>query len=272
MLDKIFLRSKEAKCFPSLMENLTQLGANHYGIRDSHYKEAWVFQKFGKQLMTIKTQPLSDDKYPLRIEFNPSKFENITELEKLFLNTDIVNEAEIIRIDHCSDLNLNIADIYTTTRVKFKRGRRIENLDHVSGLYFGKRPEVYLLYDKAYQPKNNYQTTLKPNRDIPRGSLVRLEVRQFDKKTPINHLSEIPKLLEHNPFKKLITVKFSDTSKGQSLEHMCREHGFGRVHKFLNGSNNFNKTYQKHLKPTEIQFDFLKKYYEGIEQFLITRK
>ena len=268
MLDKIFLRSQETESFPTLVENLTQLGASHHGVRDSHYKEAWVFQKLGKQIMTIKTQPLSEGKYPLRLEFNPTKFENIAELERIFLNTDIERTGEIIRIDHCSDLELDIADIYTTTRVKYKRGRRLENIDHVSGLYFGKKPEVYLLYDKAYLPKNQYSTVLKPNKSIPRGSLVRLEVRQYDKKTPINHLTEIPNLLNQNPFEKLISVEFADSEKGKSLEQMCREHGFGRVHSLLNRSNNFNKTYQKFLKPISLQDNFLESYQKSLKQFL----
>lgn len=268
MLDKIFLRSNDLNSYERLIENINGISNRHQGVKDNHFKNACVFYRGGEQFFTIKANPPDENRFAVRIEFNPSKLEGFGELKRIFMNTSFFEGAEVIRLDHCADLRADIADLYSKTRVKYKRGRRIENIDHVSGLYFGNRPEVYLLYDKAYTPRNKYGTKLKPNRSYEKGKVVRLEVRQFDKRTSISSLIEVPKLVKLNPFEKLISVNFKDSNKGRSLEEMSKQNGFSRVYSYLNSSNNFSKTFNQHLEIVDIQGSFLREYQNRLKEFL----
>ena len=199
---------------------------------------------------------------PLRLEFNPTRsdYKEVLECTSLFGDPEM---GEVVRLDHTVDIPLPVEQFYNSLLLSRKKIRRDWTSGDLEGFAFGKYPEQLVVYDKAKEQKLNQV-------------LTRVELRQFQHKCHIKKLLDLPKHIEHQPFKKLEFISIESTKinstsevKGILFKGLVEQYGMQGAFKILNKHGNFKRDFKNEIQTANNNSHNLDEIYQvGIKSFL----
>lgn len=266
MLDKLALQSR----FRVDISNVTKRLQHVTPIRRlSHptrfHRECWLFsrsidsQKI-EQLLAIHLNPTLGFE-GARLELNPSRFRNFEEMASVIAAVVPIESARVVRIDHAVDVKVPLRRIFETAKWPRKSSREVWAGSNLTGLYFGKRPERLVCYDKAREL------------GMPNEVLSRIELQQHNEKVPLHDLENLSGLTNYSPFKHL---KFSQAewenwdptklSRGGSQLSRLGMQGFYKEH---NRHSNFRRDYSHLFGPCEDIPDLDKIYQSNLSSYFL---
>ena len=273
MLDKLHLRSHSIIPDKTVQEITMGGHLSSHGILDKNYRSCLIIKKEGCHILTIKRLPNLPNNWSTYLELNPSKFGSFKEMVN-FLGQLKINpcDAEIRRIDHCSDMDISLEEVRTSLIVKGKRKRTdYEDKDKLTGFYFGKGQEVIAVYDKKAESeiKNAKINSCYKN-------LTRFEVRQKGKAILHNKIIDLDKYLQYDPYSKLkfYTVLTEEVEQGdlpvrdKVFLHMLNDRGLHSTYKNFNAHSNFKRDFQKKVIDSCLSANITAKYHQKLNSFL----
>jgi hypothetical protein len=257
MFDKLEMRS-QIKMDLKAVEGM-YLPSQTVRMASSIYKRTlYVLDSNRVVMFFIETDPIWPDIAPTKITANPARwasFDDFMASLSIFCDPRLL---EITRIDHAVDIEMPIEHIYQGMRIKHKKQNSIykENCSirgpFLTGFYLGVKPEFYCIYDKAYQL--TVRQKLIKNKELERGILSRIELRQFKRKVKYKQLNELINYLSDPPFTNIEFFEAKDNSrKSEALKILMNEDGLQRAVAQLNRHHNFRRNNKKYL--TEIDFE-----------------
>lgn len=273
MIDKLHLRVGTAIPDTTIEHVVRNRSLSKHGILDKNYSNAIVLRNKGGHLMSIKRSPNLPNHYPTYLELNPRRFKGHKSL-LMFLKDLEVNpdEAQIRRIDHSADMNINIELIRRSLIVKRKRRRTdFHERDFISGLYFGSGSEVIAIYNKSLEQRNKRNGVIQSQEPC-----TRFEVRQKAKKIKYHWLSQLHKYLDYNPFSSL---SFYDlhveectgqmtSMRDQIFQNMLEERGLHSTYKILNHHNNFKRDFNNTIMASNYSGELTDTYHNSLRSYL----
>ena len=138
-----------------------------------------------------------------KVELNPSHYSGFSEMKEVLSIFGDTFSMKITRIDLAVDIPFTIESVFRKLLISRKRIRQeFSEGRMLSGVYIGKIPELYCIYDKARQL------------DIE-GPLTRVELRQMKHKVCVKRVSELPDLLTATPFER---IKLIEAKKNEDLK------------------------------------------------------
>ncbi len=243
MIDKAKLVSNTVEN-PKLIHAIAKgLSKEEAGILDRHYLFCRRYLTHEGSSFVIKTGPKQSNISNLCIELNPSHFSGLKELNSILSTITPLESLRFTRLDYSSDLPVRYIDLWKSIDVKYKVLRDRYRSSQPTGLYFGSNNHLVNVYDKT-------------NRSFPEQPITRIEAREKHKSLTVNKISELHKLLEHNPFDCLRIMNPKDpTSYGspksyEKLKNEIDRDGLSVARKILGRQNNFEKTYGRYLEPS----------------------
>lgn len=273
MLDKLHFRTHSEISKNIIDELIISDHFSRHGILDKNYKSCLIIRKDGKHFITIKRTPTLSNNWPTYLELNPSKFTSLREMLNFLKRLKVdPYEAEISRIDHCSDMDISLEEVRSSLIVKGKRRRSdYEDKDKLTGLYFGKNLEVISIYDKKVESQFRKEKSNNSCED-----LTRFEVRQKGKAILYNKVIDLPKYLEYDPYSKLqfynvLTEKFKQENlhPRDLFFHQVRDdRGLHAAYRALNAHSNFKRNFEKKIVDSSFSADITAKYHQGLNSFL----
>lgn len=278
MFDKMYLRG------PS---EVTEARLNTFKhplvkIPDKYYRKAWRLDLSHSQSLIIKTSPrFTNVASPLSIELTPTKWNRMSEIEKILKQITDPDELIIKRLDHAVDIPVALEDIHQGLKVKHKgeyddfydggRVRKSRKRSSLTGVNFGVKPEFLCVYDKAFYMEK--ERIGKPKR-LPGtevGVCTRFEIRQFTKAIPFQRLSELPNYIETNLFRNIEFYSFPDemkTSRGEEFKQAAKHKGFHVAYSEFNDGGNFQRTIARQLEKKQLGTELHEIYKETTRSFL----
>lgn len=270
MLDKCILTSNKkmpSEVAATILEGLS----NRYITRSNRfYRTIQVgyvgTQKGGAHLISVGLEPSIPTISPLRIEVNPSRFKSYQELLSLVENFDQAENLKIKRLDHAVDIPVPLEEVHKSILVTRKSSReKYARGDALTGFYIGTKPEVLNIYSLGLKLK-----------DPGLKDVTRVELRQFEKKVPVETFFDLPALLTLNQFKSLqfwrlkhpSQVPIDKRDKYKSLFNEINQYGAQGAFKRLNRNWNFKRDFGRHfLEPNPAIPDLSQSYQEQLKQF-----
>lgn len=242
-------------------------------IPDRFYGKAYRLNLDAQRFILLKTSPRYGFGHisPSSIELNPMSWESwktVLKAISAFVDPECLH---LDRLDHVADLPIPISKVHEGLRVKSKQdsekywgeGSEASKAEgykrgELTGLYYGKRPEVICVYDKAFQIESLRKLRKIPGAEV--GVRTRFEVRHYNRKVLFPRLSDINRYLDINPFEKLEFYEFpaSEEKKAEAIRSLSSELGLHELYIRLNRQNNFKRTHGKHL----IQRDLARELHE----------
>ena len=221
------------------------------------------------------------------LELNPNKLENgLEDLNQLiaFIFGPGCPDLKISRIDLNGDVQAPIDYFFRSVRVPLKRKAtkyresdsqsiRIHGNAGITGFQLGASPSILRVYDKVQEQRKLGEDVS----NLPE-ILTRFEWELRHGKCPVRYLSELPELLDYEPFEKielLDTPEFYDfdndfrAAKNQLIYNkLIEEYGAHEAARILNKGRHFKRDY----RPALLENDQLKKeiqdsYLLGVERF-----
>lgn len=272
MLDKLEMRTKEQ--FDLKIINNQFSDYQRIIKPDSIYRYCLQVVKNGKEVLTIKTNPIWQNVFQSQIKLNPTSWDSIESLNQTLSLFSNISKLEIIRIDHAVDLPLSLSYVHSGLRIKFKQNsnkyRERENYkkSQLTGYEIGTKPELYCIYDKRLQSKERKATKTNIPGDDP---VTRIELRQFGKKIRHRFLPELTNYIDEPPFYNIEFLEFNQdtgtTLKAKSLENILAVDGLYNVYFNLNKKNNFKRDCLKYLTPINFQETLNSSYQENLRHY-----
>lgn len=269
MLDKLEMRTEQQLDINNLESTFSGYQIIHKP--DTIFRHCFIILRDGKELFTIKTNPLWSNVCQTQIKVNPNNWGTLSNLYNTLSSICDVSKLEITRIDHAVDLPYPLKYIHSGLRVKHKQKSHLfkerENETYKSGnltgYEIGTKPELYCIYDKRLQSKNIM---------IGNDPITRIELRQFSKKIKYRHIDDLVNYLIEPPFNniefQIINPETSAYPKSQALERILDMDGLYNAYFNLNKSNNFKRDCSKFLIPVNLQETLTCRYRESLGQFL----
>jgi hypothetical protein len=268
-LDKLYLGSD---CDLS-KEGIELLRSHGKPLRaDQNYSEAFIVSLNGARVVVKSSPRFSYGKASeTRLELNPSHFKSwnscLASIEKLL----DPSSCFIKRIDHATDLPMPITQVHQCVRVKFKKGSQLycENRmsGEITGMYFGKNPELHCYYDKAYELSGKLKTKRIPGSEV--GVVTRFEVRHQKKKVLHPRLLDLKNYLNTNPYE---NVQFLEVDPGmaqkkaEAIRTLVAQDGLSTLHHNLNRNHNAMRTL-KGMKERDLGAELYEVYQENLRHF-----
>jgi hypothetical protein len=253
------------------------LGVYSQGILDTQYAFAHTFKHGGEHCFTLKWLPKLNNLKQTILLINPSRFSSFSHLD-FTVRSIIDSDLTISRVDLCSDLPVDISEIETRLRVKYKK-RSGEFLDgrNLTGLSFGTRNDVCIIYNKAFQlKKERVSLQGKAIKINTKDACTRFEIRKKGSKVPYRDYSDLEKYVGYNPFTSIQLYDFHHPenqreihrSKAIWAKEQCEKIGFNKFYKLYNDSNNFTKSWLKHFQQSNLNQDLLNNYQLNLSTFM----
>jgi hypothetical protein len=221
------------------------------------------------------------------LELNPNKLENgmedLNNLVKLIFGPDC-GDLKISRIDLNGDVEVPIDYFFRAVRVPFKRKAtkylesdsqsiQVHGNAGITGIQVGASPSLLRVYDKRQELKKRR----KDVSSLPK-ILTRLEWELRHSKCPVRYLSELPELLDIEPFEKielLDTPEFYDfdsdfkTAKNQIIyTKLIEDYGAHEAARILNKGRHFKRDFRPALIDNEkLKMEIQESYLLGVERF-----
>lgn len=275
MIDKLKLRSTQDisreiffKHFPTDRYSITCK-------RDLYYKEIYVANEGTKNLLTIKVNPSFSNAPASQLIVNPNKWDSFGELCEVISRVADLDKLFISRIDHNIDLNMPIDYIYSGLRVKYKQDvlKYYESEQYkrgrLTGFYIGKEPEIYCIYDKAYQLKGKKLFKRKGHDETK--FQTRIEIRQTKNKIKFNKFLDLDSYLKNPPF---CNIEFYEVNhskiknKDKQFIEELNQKGMNLTSQIRNKNGNFKRDYCKYLTQVNLADIAGELYREELGQFL----
>jgi hypothetical protein len=271
MLDKLELRTDII--LPNALDKLSK-SYQHYGIRDKNYRDCHLFRdEKHNQIVTIKLNPVFSNASACSFELNPTKFNNISEVQNL-IGLISTNDMIIKRIDYAVDIPEPIENIRNTIRAKYKKCRfDYREKDYLTGFELGSGLEVVSIYDKGFEKLSRRK--YKSIKDIPKNTLTRIEVRHRGKRVPFRRYEDLYEYLNINPFSTLEFYKMDENQiktdyqnyKAINLIQEINRTGFHGAFKKNNQNNNFKRDYKFLNRDTELESFIFNTYQNNLKQY-----
>lgn len=216
---------------------------------------------------------------------NPSNFGSIsifiTFLLK-FLTLFDIEEAKICRIDFYVEIDIPLQEVLQLIRILYKQisSAYQARAGRVTGRTVGQGDSQISIYDK------DFERFRKRKIRHHNGSGTRIEVRLKGKQRPVNHLFEIPILLEPNengqrfsPFKnlRLNQITFysindfkekSDVIRHTQLKTLVTHIGYDETRKRLNQNKNFKRDYGLYFEETPLPINLDELLHESLKSYI----
>ena len=224
----------------------------------------------GKHLFTAYESPKTSNMGLFRLELNPARLGlKYTELMTILDSGMDIDEANIQRIDHASDIEMPVLEAFETVRIKNKRNVRTHTdyeKGELTGFYIGSKFEQALIYNKACDPNGS---RFRPIKDLGAFShLTRFEVRHHTKKVPFRKLKDLPCLLKFNPYEKFEVLHLEVHDDGfESFRRQNKLHGLQNSYIRLNKHNNFRRDSRKHFHDSDLPQKLASIYKENLGHF-----
>lgn len=240
MIDKLRLKAFETKTHDEIRSDLKEL--KYITTKSSrYYSEILVFEQATGISVEISVNPNIEGISSLVMMFNPSRFPSFGKVDSI-VNSVFNSDPIIDRIDFNVDIAMPINDVLGSLMIKRKRAREVyREYTEATGVYIGRNPDLYCLYNKALKDKLS-------------GDLTRIERRLFKQKVPFRNYSELDFYLDFNPFEslsmyelKMTGNRLSDEAKFKKLQELALLHGLTGAKRILNSNQNFNRDYGKFL-------------------------
>jgi hypothetical protein len=274
MIDKLHLKTNQRLNFEELSSAHKELEVSR--VLDSQYKRAIKVSSGSKHVATIKSDPIWSHVSETQIQLNPTNWENFSLLKYYLSNLCDVNELEVSRIDSAVDLNTSLDEVHAQVRVKYKQDKRgyFESLKSgkLTGFYLGQKPEVFCIYDKAFQLE---RYKLKRLKHESLGIKTRVEVRQEKNKLPVKSFGELNLLLQYNPFRNLEFKKLEINEESKKAKHLSQyisSRGYSECYQAHNNSNNFKRDFGQYFKDVPQDKELKDIYWENLSQFFMEDK
>ena len=187
------------------------------------------------------------------------------------------DDLQINRLDLCADLDLPVEYLYRTLRVPNKRvteviSRSVNNRG-VQGYYVGKNPATLRVYNKLAQLKR-----FKNDAQSLPAQLTRVEWEFRGKKCPVRRLSQLPKLLEIDPFECIEILEseavfdFHGNTKASlkrfNFNQLAKEFGAQEACRILGHQRHFKRDFGRVLvNRSEIKKAMCQSYIRGLQLF-----
>ncbi len=243
MIDKLSLSPPENISSEKACQLLEGNYSSYFITKSNHFNKVIVFYKGALRksptLLALHTEPRNSISGTTKIELNPTHFESNQKMMLVLGKLIDPAFAKVTRLDCTVDVELPIEKVNRQLLVQRKRARSdFDEGGRLTGVTYGKLPEVLCIYDKASKEK------------LPT-PLTRLELKQFKHKIPIGTLAELGQLKTFCPFAKF---KFIDTKnpneltrgkqiKASFLREMVDSMGATGAMKYLNTQHNFNRNF-----------------------------
>lgn len=275
MIDKLEIAFKTNNWIENFDNHLYNLGFTKVVKRDQNFDERVHYKHpdgYSAELKYRLDPECVFNKYHSKLITNPSQFKTFKEyLECYFCHSEMLL-GNITRIDLCADLKVSFEWIFERVRHKYKQVSYLYSSDQLgfrTGLYIGEKPYYILIYDKAFElVKKSNKAKLKRLQEMQIGVLTRFEMRFFNKKVPIQSITEVFKLLEINPFERLKIIEFKNTKNGRQLKEYCEKYGYHTAQKRLNQNNNFDAKFRKHFYESELKQTINEQYQSRLKNYL----
>jgi hypothetical protein len=270
MFDKMHLRAREKLDINAFID----MGAKQC-VGDGQYKSIWRLDMGNAKALTVRTLPYYQSANE-SIELNPSKFDHWSEVESVLSMFTKMESIEIDRLDHAVDLAIPYVKIREMLRIKRKQReytyKTVDSRRGVikEGMKCGEKPEVFCIYDKAYEVTSKYR--FKPISGVNLGLSTRVEVRQFNKRILFPKLSQIKSYIDYDPFEKLESYELNeDHSDKLKLDVIRKELGsisFNEYFALKNSMGNFFRTYSGCFKRTDLIDQIREDYQSNLRKFI----
>lgn len=243
---------------------------------DSFYRNAAIVSFGEKKDLTLRwnKSPLRPHINPLAIEFNPGKWNDIEEVESALSGFVDPEEATIDRLDLAVDIQEALKDVLAGLRVKHKQwseeiNSKQRKRGQITGFYYGRKPNLICIYDKAYQLKT--LRTATKIQGAEEGICTRIETRLFGKAVPTQKLNDLSDYLHKNPFENIEFYHFPEemrTINGQKFMERAKHVGFHDAYFEFNKEGNFKRTIGKQLGERPISYQLHEVFREELRSFL----
>lgn len=243
MLDKLVLSTWDCV---SAEDVASALGCSAHRVQRTKYHDAvYTFKREGapkpSHILTLHTKPVRIGIAPTKLEINPSRFKNFSELDGMLNSFIDTSKLQISRIDYAVDVTLSIEAIRRSLVLSRKKNREVFKKGHtLNGFYLGKRPEQLIVYEKKIDGK-------PPS--------TRLGLRQSAKKVLIREYTSIAEVKNAKPFE---NIRFKtlrenavekDWARAKGWELLVAEHGAQGTVKILNKYSNFSRDFGHLIEP-----------------------
>lgn len=273
MIDKLILKSNEFVKRDIIISYFMKNSLRWHISLDRNYREVFVSYRNEKSHMTIKTKPSLSNTSKLMLIVNPNHFSDINDLVLAISDLFCLEKLRIHRIDFCVDLQLPLYEVMKKLICKRKKRRSdYRESDKLTGVEIGSSSEVIVVYDKAFerQRARKYKKII----DVSEGERTRIEVRHTGKKIEYKELVDLEKYAQFNPFRCIhfLDVVDSNSSRSNELKSFL-ESGviLHRLYKELNANNNFNMTYNKHFRSSDLNQTIYYSYKDNLQKFFMLK-
>lgn len=210
MIDKIIFKLKKSLKLDTLLWRIEQ---NQLLVKKERLRDGRFYRKIfdqEKNYLHVR-EPFADEL--LTIMIKPAAFSSssscINFLKRLFTKDELFN-TKVMRLDLAVDLNQPIKDVIAGLDIprKQKIDLHLAN-DRYTGLTLGKKPEVFVAYDKNEEQKKRRSPDIICCEDI-----TRLELRLFYPKISFRNVYEV--------FDKITEWLENNKTKIESNHVICR--------------------------------------------------
>lgn len=265
MIDKLTMATNEIE----IDKLINEFESKSVQFRNNQYLRCikLIQNHTGQHLCSVYTKPILPIN-EVRIELNPSKL-NMTYSKLIFLLDKCIDidSTLIQRIDHASDINMNVEEAFNTVRFKFKRKMMLYSdsfKGYLTGFYIGSKHEQIAIYDKRFQLHGR---NFKPNPDHSSiVNLTRFEIRQKFQAIPYRHLKELPNLMNYDPFKNIETYELAPLKAGLITNGWK---GLHSTYQELNTHNNIKRDFKKYLIASDLRKNITNNYWYNLGQFFM---
>lgn len=243
MLDKLAMNTWNRV---SAQEVASALGSPAVRVQRTKYHDAvYTFDRPGaaktSPILTLHTEPVRLSIAPTKLELNPSRFHNFSELNSMLSSFTDVSKLQITRTDYAVDVPQSIETIRASLVLSRKKTREVYKRGHtLTGFYLGMRPELLSVYEKT---------------TVGERQLSRVELRQWTKKVLIPEYTSISEIRNAKPFKNVRFKSLSenaaeiDRGKASGWNRLVAEHGAQGAIKILNKYSNFSRDFGHLIEP-----------------------
>ena len=279
MIDKIKLKKFKLDKDPRLVIGLLDGEFGHvFRTPDKFYEYSYVLEDVVRgRYVIVSYSPKFSNASGLTIELNPSRFKSLNELVGFVSLFGSVSDFEISRIDFNSDITAPFSEVFRFLIVQNKMSRDVFSYGNQRcGVVFGNKPEVIIVYDKAFELSQKIKYRFKHLKGQSPDQLTRFEVRNFKNTVKVKSFEDIHEYVDVNPFEKIRSYSLKDVPelKPRSLGlylrflELLNEDGLHHARKELGQGGNFSSAYEKYLTDQFVSERLFKQHKHELREFL----
>lgn len=279
MIDKIKLKKFKLDKDPRQVIGLLDGEFGHvFRTPDKFYEYSYVLEDaVSGRYVIVSYSPKFSNASGLTIELNPSRFKSLNDLVEFVSLFGSVSDFEISRIDFNSDIIAPFSEVFRFLIVQNKMSRDVFSYGNQRcGVVFGNKPEVIIVYDKAFELSQKIKYRFKHLKGQSPDQLTRFEVRNFKNTVKVKSFEDIHEYVDVNPFEKIRSYSLKDVpelkprSLGLYLKflELLNEDGLHHARKELGQGGNFSSVYEKYLTDQFVSDQLFKQHKRELKEFI----